>query len=200
MDNSTKYFLAAVAAVVVIVGGLLLLSRESSDNPAMTYNGFVFENYGGLWHTEWERTEAEGNRTVRQRYTIRLNFNPKQVEDVPVTGQISERFTTSQLVFITHDPAEQGLGHVALATTEVSLALVNVFDRELVAACTRNETMACSNRPIVGCDNTNVGVIYFTGEGPAEVQLDDNCVILHGEGEEIVRAAEKAIYQWYGII
>src|SRR3989338_5288068 len=41
--------------------------------------------------------------------------------------------------------------YVALSAAEMSLSLYKAIGREPIAACTKNETLACSKRPIVNC-------------------------------------------------
>ncbi len=194
MDSKAVAF--AVAAVILIGLGAALFFFAEEEEPERiptTYNGYFFVQENGLWVTEWRGRDG-------QRFTVRLNYHPSSVEDIPIEGEVSSNFTNSQLVFVTHDPREGGLGHVALATAEVSVTLASVFERDLVAACTQNVTEACASRPIVGCDSTNAAVLYIKESDRSFVELDDNCVTIHGRDEGLIQAAEKAIYVWYDII
>ncbi|MBI4439022.1 hypothetical protein HY640_03775 [Candidatus Woesearchaeota archaeon] len=193
-DSSTKHFLMLAAAVIILT--IVVLSfRLLAPQPGpetVTYNGFKFENYAGLWNTQWEKD--------RQLYNLRLHYNPLQVENITVSGD-DEWFATEQ-TYITFDPAESGLEYTALSATELSLSLVNTFDVAPVAACTSNTTEACSERPIITCreSNSNLSVIYIKTDDKPGIELRGNCATVKGRGEDLIRAAEKAIYQWYGII
>ena len=193
-DNSTKYFLI-IAAVVILLTAVFFSARFFRAEPkyeTVTYNGFTFQNYGGLWNTQWKQ---DG-----QLFNLRLHFNPYQVENVTILGD--EGWSAKQTTFITFDPEGNNLSHVALAAAELSLSLSNTFGMVPVAACTRNTTDACASRPIVSCESYqgNASVIYLKAESPAKITLGSNCAVVQGVDAEIVRAAEKAVYQWYGII
>ncbi|MBI2142031.1 hypothetical protein HYU15_00900, partial [Candidatus Woesearchaeota archaeon] len=137
----------------------------------------------------------------RQLYNLRLHFNPYQVENVSIIGD--EGWSARESMFITFDPEEgEKFSYTALAAAELSLSLNNAFGITPVAACTENVTAGCASRPVVGCGSApaNSSVIYLKEGSPAEITLQGGCATIQGRGEELVRAAEKAIYQWYGII
>src|SRR3989338_8133880 len=56
-DNSTLYFLIA-AAIIIILTIVFFSARffaAEKGYPKVTYNGFVFEYYAGLWNTQWQQ-------------------------------------------------------------------------------------------------------------------------------------------------
>ena len=77
--------------------------------------------------------------------------------------------------------------------------LTAVFEREVIGACTRNFTEGCSTRPITTC-STNASVIYLMVSNETGISLDGNCAIIRGFGENLTKAADKAVYQWLGIV
>lgn len=194
-DNSTKYFLIIAAVVVVLTVAVFSMRAIKTEEKYETvkYNGFVFEQYAGLWNTQWKQ---EG-----QVFNLRLHYNPYQVENVSIIGE--EGWSAKENMFITFDPEEgEKFSYTALAAAELSLSLSNAFGITPVAACTENVTAGCASRPIVGCGSapSNSSVIYLKDGSPAVITLEGSCATIQGSGEEMLRAAEKAIYQWYGII
>ena len=89
MNNDTKAFLGVVAVMVVLTAVVVLLQDRTPEDSqsTMTYNGFTFTRELGLWTTQWQR---DG-----QVYNVRLNYNPNEVEDIPVIGSVSSNFTRS---------------------------------------------------------------------------------------------------------
>ncbi|MBI2575566.1 hypothetical protein HYV82_06800 [Candidatus Woesearchaeota archaeon] len=194
-DNSTRYFLIIAAVIVVLTVAVFSIRALKSEQKyeTVTYNGFVFEQYAGLWNTQWKQ---DG-----QLFNLRLHYNPYQVENVSIIGE--EGWSAGESMFITFDPEEgEKFSYTALAAAELSLSLNNAFGITPVAACTENITAGCASRPVVGCGSApaNSSVIYLKEGSPAEITLQGGCATIQGRGEELVRAAEKAIYQWYGII
>ena len=186
---------AITAGILIIMAAALIaytaFKKTAPEYETVEYNGFVFEHYGGLWNTQWQ--------FGKKLFNVRLHYNPYDVENVTVKGEIGENFS-QQEIFITHDPALSGLGDVAIAAAEISLTLANAFDIVPVAACTRNETDACAARPIVTCSSTNHSVIYIRQSNETAIELNGMCATISGSGTELLRAAEKSIYIWYRII
>ncbi len=184
-----------VISIIVIIAAFAALLALGKDNGGkVNYNGFDFVNAEGIWRTEWQR---EG-----QPYELDFRFNPKDVEDIPVIGKTDFRFQF-ETVYLTLDPVEertQETAYLNLAAVELSRKLVEPFERNVTAACTRNETDACASRPIITCENTNSSVIYLKMADEAKIILKGNCAVIQGQGEEIVRAADKALFQWLKIM
>ena len=160
--------------------------------PSYTYNGFTFVKIQGLWHTNWQR----GN----ELFSVHLRYGPKESEDVLIfSKEENEIFNVTDDLYITFDPG-LNLKYVALAASELSLNLFRVFNITPIAACTQNLTTSCHDRPIITCDNTDEAVIYLKEASPTKIILESNCVTIQGEGEELVRAADKVVWIQYGII
>lgn len=202
LHNHEKAIIKAVVviAVVVLLGVLMayFVAREfrggSEKQDVKYYNGFAFVKAGNFWYTEWERGG--------QAYQIEFRHPPWEVENITVSGKVDERFQMPYM-FVTFDPVE-GLSRqtsfVALAAADLSSVLKGVFEKEgIAAACTRNETSVCSNRPVVTCA-TNASVIYLKVANETGIFLDGNCATFQGYEEGLTMAADKALYQWLGII
>ncbi len=186
--------IVVVSLIVVVAVFAALLSLGGKDEGKVKYNGFDFVNVNGLWQTTWQR---DG-----QPYELYFRFNPKEVEDIPVTGKTDIRFQL-ETIYLTVDPSEertQGTAYLTLAAVELSRKLVDPFERNVTAACTRNETDACIDRTIITCENTNSSVIYLRQADDSKIILNGNCAVIQGKGEEIVRSADKALFQWLGIM
>ena len=167
------------------------LSGEETDLNYL-YNGFSFVRAQGLWYTE----VGGGPNTI---YKVALHYSPRELEDVKVTGQINKTFTDAKAVFVTFDPTDPNLQYVALSAAELSLSLTKAIKVTPVAACTQNITEACSTRPIITCDS-RAPVIFLKQANETALNLKGNCIEITGWREGIVKATDRLILQWYGVM
>lgn len=199
-ERNDFYVLIFIVVLILIVIGILtvpflknlfLISQEKSTT--LTYRGFIFTKVENLWLTQWERD--------KQLYNLAFHFNPKEVENVPVSGTLYDNFSESGIVYITFDPdVGPPLGYVALTAGELSLNLARGLNYELVAACTRNETEGCKDRPIVTCEDLDKSIIYIKVANETGVDFLGNCIIVKGSESELVKSADNLLFRWYRII
>lgn len=198
MNSTTKKFLIGAVILFVILFflvffGIKWVYNEKTTVPSMEYNGFEFKKMSGLWHTTWMK---DG-----QPYTVTLRYNPEEVETVPMMGEISTNFSKHQ-VYLSFDPNANvsEFKYTALANAELSLSLVKAFGKEPVAACIKNETEACADRPIATCESKDKAVIVVSANGDPAILMKNNCVILKGQGLDILKSTDKLLYTWYKIM
>lgn len=166
------------------------IEKGETEN-SYIYNGFVFFYQDNLWNTRWQRDDVE--------YSIHFHFGPREAQGVPVYGGLKPNLNTSKF-YITFDPEDKNLSMVSLAANELALSLTKVFNVKIEPACTVNKTDACVSRPIITCNNTKEAVLYLKTESPAMVDIEDNCITIQGEGYDIVKAADKMLFNLYGIV
>jgi hypothetical protein len=154
------------------------------------YNGFVFIEYEGLWHTKLQRDNY--------LYNLHFHYSPAYVDQIEVLGALDSDLDTSHF-YITFDPLEENISMIGVAMSELGLNLVKGMGAKITPACYKNETDACSNRPIITCDNTNEAVIVVKSGEENRVLLDDNCIIIEGHGEELFKPVDRVLFDFYGI-
>lgn len=181
--------LFAIFIITLLVSRYLYANNSTPENPSYTYGGFRFVKISGLWHTQWQQND--------KLYNVHLRYGPRESEDIPYYAE-SSSFDPTGTLYITFDPGRD-LKYVALASAELSLSLANTFNMTPIAACTNNET-GCGTRPIITCDNTGDAVIYIQQAAQPSITTKENCLIIQGQGEDLVRAADKVLWIWYGII
>jgi len=195
MNKETKVFIAALSIIVILFIGSILFLWDTTPLPeqVVEYNYFTFEEEGGLWKT----TLTRGN----QAYEVHLRFNPEQVEDTTFNGSTSRAFFEPP-IHITFDPDAHpdDMKYLALGGAELSLNIVKALGLEVRAACTKNITDACIDRPILTCDAKNTSVIQMKIGTPAGVYQKDRCIIVQGEGFDLLKSIDRLLYHWYGII
>lgn len=196
-SKHTKYFLiVAFAVVLIFFAAMFAIPRFYKPNPYETieYNHFVFTKIDNTWYTQWQRNG--------QTFNIGLRYNPLEVENVPIEGNALSASFNRPVIYYTFDPNANSseFKYLALAAAELGFSFVGAFGKNFTGACIVNETDACAERPIVDCSDKDKSVIKLIGHGETKIILDDNCLILQGEGLELVRAADRALYQFYKIM
>lgn len=198
-DNkkTSQVFYVLVALLVLaflFIFSLKLFDRSQEfNNFQREYHNYNFINISGLWMTEIQ------NPKTGQIYQIPLHYGPWELENISIVGAVDPRFQTDE-IYVTFDPNASSFAHLTIAASELSNNLVQVVKARVTAACTQNGT-GCESRPVITCENTNETVIYLSQENskPA-VFLVGNCIVVEGQGYNIVRAAERLIYQFYDIM
>ncbi|MFC1691053.1 hypothetical protein ACFL0W_02620 [Nanoarchaeota archaeon] len=172
----------------------LLIQGKLDEDEGYLYNGFSFVKKSDLWHTYLVDNYGE-------TYNIQLRHGPKEVETIKTQGDLRTffRILDSPAVYITFDPEGSQFPHIALAAAELSQNLAKVFEVNPVAACTTNSTGICEERPTITCDDPYPTIFFKESLTPSVIREDD-CIIIHGVEEDIVKAEERLIYGWYKII
>lgn len=195
MNKETKIFTIALVVIALLFIGSIMFLWDTAPPPeqVIEYNYFTFEQEGGLWKT----TLTRGN----QPYEIHLRFNPQQVERVVLNGSTTRAFFQPP-IHITFDPDEHpdNMKYLALGGAELSLNIVKALGIDVKAACTKNLTDACIDRPILTCENKNTSIIHMRIGEPAGVYQQGRCIIVQGTEFDLLKSIDRLLYHWYGII
>jgi hypothetical protein len=168
------------------------LEGKTSDTNYL-YNGFSFVYVDNLWYTQVKRDDGT-------LLDVPLHFGPKELENILVTGKINDSFKQAS-IYVTFDPTGHELKFVALSSAELSLSLAKGMGILPIAACDKNETAACINRPIVTCKDSDKSVIYLKqSNSTGIVRFKGNCVELEGDGWELVKATDRFLLKWYRVM
>jgi hypothetical protein len=188
--------LAFLAVVIVLFFAAGKFYSKQPDYPKVTYDNWEFTKMADMWWFEWQKGE--------NLYTVPLRFNPYEAEEISIRGEINTtKFNSEKYVYITFDLSDesnQDLAILALAATELTQNLATAINRVPLAACINNMSDACEGNPIKTCTNTNEPVIYIREGGKAGITLNSNCIILEGNGFELLKAVDRLLYHWYGIM
>ena len=172
---------------------LLNVQGKLKPEQGYMYGGFSFIRANDLWYTQIQ----VGNILI----DIPLHYGPKDMENMPVEGAFNTAlFDASNHVFMTFNPLGDYLTYVALATGEIDNALIKAFGKAVIGSCDRNETEPCAARPIVTCSSTDKLVLYVKEANNSGVYFDDNCIVVEGNGFDLVKGVDRVLYDFYGII
>jgi hypothetical protein len=210
--QSNKVLYAIIILAILIIATIVLLPSKESEpktiddlhllniegklkpDQGYIYKGLSFINYEGIWYTQFR--SQKGTRL----YDSAFRFGPKEAEEVPVEGFFDiTSFDNSTNYYVTFDPLGSQFNYVAVAIADFNQNMMAVFDKIPIAACDKNETSACVDRPIINCSNTNEVVLYVKERNQTKIVFEDNCINVEGSGLDLVKAVDKVLYIFYGI-
>lgn len=212
--SDTKKLLVLVGTVVVIIlifVALLVLAPEKQlltidelhqanlagnldSEDGYVYNGFSFIKFEHVWYSQI----VKGN-TI---YDVTFNNGPRNVENITVEGQLGSVFSREYggNLYITFDSNATSRKYIAVANAGLSLGLAKGFQYNLTAGCTNNESALCQQRGVFVCGDSEKAVIYFKEAKETKVIMNDTCVIIQGTGIDLVRAKDRLLLKWYGMM
>ena len=212
--SSQTLLLVAVLSIVVVIGIFILLQYTKPEVPktidelhqlnidgklpeeqGLVYRGFSFVYLNGLWHTQ-----SIGPNTSNV-YSLYFHYLPTDLEYIPVEGSLNRTlFDSYPGVYVTFNPIGTNLQYVALAISKFDQTLTKALGKLPIAACDRNETEACKERPIITCNTTNKPTLFVDQQDSPKVIFEDNCIIVQGKEDSLVKAMERLLYLLYGIM
>ncbi len=198
-EGSDWILYISIAIIVLVIGtivGVRYFYNPKPDIEKYTYNGFEFRKLGDIWYV---RVQPEGQNNL---FKVPLHATPRDVKNISVVGDIDNEKFNKKEIYITFDPdlsGEKELKYVALSSAELSLSMAQALGAVPIAACSRNETAACADRPIKDC-SSNDSVIYLKEAPEPKVTFQGSCVLVEGKDYDIVRATDRLLLWWYGIM
>jgi hypothetical protein len=170
----------------------LNLAGKLNPSQGYIYNGYSFVNFSGIWYSRVQK----GNTT----YEISFNNDPRSVEKIPVEGKLSSTFLDGDTIHITFDPDAREAKYITVANAGLSMSLIKGFGYKLVASCTDNESMVCQKNGVVQCGDPGRAVVYFKEDTETKIFLNESCITIQGSGPELVKAKDRLLLDWYGMI
>ncbi|MEK6863588.1 MAG: hypothetical protein AABW53_02730 [Nanoarchaeota archaeon] len=192
--GSFKVYNQFTGAGVIVVDDLHQknLDGDLDADEGYLYNGYSIVKADGLWWTEIDA----GSRVIK----IPLHFGPKEVEEIHVSGKLSSQFDKGNIVYIAIDPEVNYNKYYTLALMEMNNNILQGINRNIEAACTK-ENAACDNRTIINCDATDgKPVIELAVSESSEIEFSGSCIKISGDNEALVKAVDRMLYTWYGIM
>ncbi|MCK4670316.1 MAG: hypothetical protein KAT43_03855 [Nanoarchaeota archaeon] len=170
------------------------------------YDDFEFrQNKDSTWSTEVY------NPVLKTIYLVSLHYGPKDLEDIPVTGNVrawlpytgnfsGQTNKTVGAAFVLFDPDVNGSIH-ALAYNELMRNIKRGLQLDSHPALTHNVSENKHGIPVKSCSGTIEPVIWLKHEDPVGISYDGgNCIIVQGTDENIVRAENKLLWLFYSVM
>lgn len=168
------------------------LAGNLDEEEGYVYNGYSFVKADGLWWTEMDKFG-----TVLK---VPLHFGPKEIEDLDIEGEFDPAFNVGEEVYIAIDPNVINK-YYTLSVSELSFNVVKGMDRKPVGSCTETGN-GCEDRDIISCENNpnNLPVVELALAEEPSIVVEGTCIKISGREYDIVKATDRLLYQWYGIM
>ena len=175
---------------------VLNLKGKLKPSQGYVYKGaYSFVTLDNLWYTQL--TSPKGTKI----YSLALRYSPKDLKDIVIEGNLNEMLFDNQTdFFVTFNPTGKDFSYVALAVADFNTHMSKVFEKKPIAACDRNETEPCKTRPIVTCGDTDKFVLYIKESQKFRTYYNENCIVVEGNGFDLVRGVDRILYNLYGIM
>jgi hypothetical protein len=165
------------------------------DEGYLYEDAYSFVKFEGLWYSQL--TSPQGTRL----YNIQFRYGPKEVDNIKIQGFLdNDLLNDATQYYVTFNPTGQNFSAVALAVGDFNSHMTNIFIKQPVAACDKNETSACVSRPIITCENTDELVLYVKESNVSRVNFNGNCILVEGNGFDLVKGVDRVLYDLYDII
>ena len=213
--SSERSLIIAIMAIVLLFIAVLAFSILNKQEPktledlhvmnlkgklkpeqGYVYRGvYSFVTLDNLWYTQL--TSPKGTKI----YSLALRYSPKDLSGIVIEGNLDKEFFDSKSeFFVTFNPTGKEFSFVGLAVADFNTHMSKVFDKKPIAACDRNETEPCKNRPIVTCDDRDKLVLYVRESGKFRAYYNGNCIVVEGKGLDLVKGVDRVLYHLYNIM
>jgi len=175
---------------------VLNLQGKLKPSQGYVYKGvYSFVYLDNFWYMQFK--SPKGTKV----YDMALRYSPADLKNITIEGQLNTNLFDNQTQFyVTFNPTGKSLSYVSLAVADFDTHMTKVFEKEPIAACDRNETEACTARPIVTCSSTDKLVFYVKESDRLRVYYHGNCIVIEGNGFDLVKGADRVLYNLYHIM
>jgi len=180
-EKRTKLFMAVFVIIILGASTAAYALMESTSVEKKKYNEFTF-------------IKAE-NRWKEKSMNFTTQYLPQEVENINFTGKIDFTLFDSSAYAIASGSDEQ------IAANEFIQAMPL---KKVNLACLPNQAddAICNYLPLKTCDDAHFknAVMIFSEADESYVRFDNYCLRVYGKGDDLIKAADKAIFMAYGII
>ncbi len=168
------------------------LQGDLDEDQGYVYNGFSLVKADGLW---WTEIVKYGDTLLK----IPLHFGPKDLENITFEGSLSPSFNLQPDIYVAIDPTVSDK-YYGLALSELNFNIVKGVDRRPIGACTKEDS-ACENRTIISCAQVEGrAVVELALAKETSIELSGTCIKISAQKENLVRAVDRLLYKWYGVM
>ena len=213
--SSEKSLIVVVSAIVLLFAAIFAFSIFNKQQPktledlhvlnlkgelkpeqGYVYKGvYSFVTLDDLWYTQL--TSPKGTKI----YSLALRYSPKDLKDIVIEGSLDKDFFNSKNeFFVTFNPTGREFSYIGLAVADFNTHMSKVFEKKPIAACDRNETEPCRNRPIVTCEDKDKLVLYIQESDLFRTYYNDNCIVVEGNGFDLVKGVDRILYNLYNVM
>ena len=214
--SSEKALVISVAAIVLLLAALFAFNYIQKPQQALTLEdlhvlnlkgklnpnqGYVYKHIYSFVTLDQEWFTQLSSPKGTKVYDLALRYSPRDLKNITIEGNLNTEFFDNQSkYYVTFNPKGGQFPYIGLAVADLNTHMSKVFEKTPIGACDRNETLACQNRPIVTCENSTKLVIYIRESDRLRAYYRDNCIVIEGSGLDIVKGADRVLYNLYKIM
>ncbi len=213
--SSEKVLIISIVIILILLASIFIYIRFNKPEPltledlhvlnlqgklkpeqGYVYKGvYSFVTLDNVWYTQLQ--SPKGTKI----YSLSLRYSPRELQDIVIEGNLDKEFFDNQTEFyVTFNPTGKEFSYVGLAVGDFDTHMLKVFEKTPIAACDRNETQPCKNRPIVTCEDKDKLILYIRESDKFRVYYNDNCIVVEGSGFDLVKGVDRILYNFYNIM
>jgi hypothetical protein len=177
------------------IGNVTDIIKVKENIISYKYNNFQFEKNNNMWVTEIQ--------TGKQPYLITFVYGPVNVENISIIfkdNYFQSMTKPGSKVYIAFDHDTTNASYIATSSINLITNLKMVYGLNVSRACISNSS-GCAGAPVVTCkSNPDNAVIQLIESNVNYVVYDENCLTIYGSKDGFIKATEKVILNWYGIL
>ena len=182
-----------IGLMVFSTVGYAFFDGSFTESQKTKYKTYEFTTNGENWQT---KIKISGSETI-----INSFYLPQDIENISMTGTLLlSDFEGKTIYFVTNNTNRE-----RNAVSKIYSDFEGYFTRSQLACALENEnTTFCSNLPIKSCDdaNQNSMIIQITEitNSTAVIDYKNNCLTVSGDGADLLKTADRILFESYGII
>lgn len=174
-ESKLKKFILPLFIVFIMVFSIFgYMANRSDDSEKIQYKGYKFIKTDQGWVTY-----KDDKKIIIQNNPLDL-----EIQEPKITFQ---ELSSAQKIYLTFNP-EENLYQAINSFIQQIKPLLGTFTQ----ACTK-DVSKCSDLPIKTCSDAtdSIKIIQIQEKEPTKLEYNNNCLIIQGKNEDLVKAIDK---------
>jgi predicted RNA-binding protein YlqC (UPF0109 family) len=192
------YFLLGLLLLGIIGGAIFLFGRnvEPVDlvNETIVYNNVTFYKNGQFW----ESRISVNDKPV----DISIYYTPQELDAMDINikkNEFAKILGSLRKVYISFNPNSENLSQVGIASASLAESLAKVYGVEPKGAVLEEQEGLYAD--IITCNLTDYPVVeIIEKDQDVSIEYEGNCLRIIGKDGDLVKATNKVLLGWYGIV
>ena len=183
-------FFSKKRTLTYLVGGFIILLMAASGLNMWKSETEETYNYNGL---KFVKTEQGFWIAYKGQQKISLVYNPEELENIEFPENIG-MISYSQKIYISTDDIKANARAMDYFKRKIGVTELKHY------ACTKDQE-GCENLPLKNCDDTtqSQGVVIFKRAEDTKISYSNNCIVMEGASENLIKAVDKLDFILKGI-
>ncbi|MAG20179.1 hypothetical protein CL618_01980 [archaeon] len=182
-SNRPKIIISLFIIFLMISSVLGFISVQSSSVKTIKYKDLKFKNIDDRWVT------------IISNQQVSLKYSPESLPNNPTIITLND-LNSAQKIYITNNPQE----NTQEAQSEFLGNLIPFISPSLVQACSE-DIPSCSEKPLKTCQDatSSVKIIQFKQSDNIIVNYQDNCLLIQGNNQDLIKKLDKLVLYILGL-